>query len=94
MTVLKYKSKKHIIFSLGLILLLLFLKPSWHVLTLAPSYIFNSSPPVENHGCVMVDMEEGQLTVLLPQDEKHLSHVNTHKEKCKKTQLHDYVHKN
>lgn len=27
----------------------------------------------------MVDMEEGQLTVLLPQDEKYLNHTNTHK---------------
>ena len=29
------------------------------------------NPPEEHHGAVMVDMEERDLTVLLPQDEEH-----------------------
>lgn len=49
-----------------------------HSLTLATSHKFHPSPPVEDHGGVMVDVEEGQLTVLLPQDEKYLNTHNTH----------------
>lgn len=50
-----------------------------YVLTLATSHIFNPSPPVEDHGGMVVHMEEGQLTVLLSQDEKYLKNINKHK---------------
>lgn len=42
------------------------------VLTLAPGHVFHPSPPVEDHGGVVVDVQEGQLAVLLSQDEKYL----------------------
>ena len=41
-------------------------------LTLSTSKILHPGPPVEDHGAVVIDMEEGQLVVLLPQDEKYL----------------------
>lgn len=41
-------------------------------LTLASCHVFDPSPPVEDHGAVVVDMQERQLTVLLPQDEEKL----------------------
>ena len=34
--------------------------------------IFDPSPTVDDHGCMVKDVEEGQLVVLLPQDEKYL----------------------
>lgn len=33
-------------------------------------HILDSCPPVKDHGAVVVDMKEGHLTALLPQDEK------------------------
>lgn len=50
----------------------------WVELTLPSSHILNSSPPVEDHCGVVVDVKEGQLTVLLSQDEKYLQHKNMH----------------
>lgn len=41
-------------------------------LTLASSQILDPCPPVEDHGAMVIDMQEGQLTVLLPQDEEKL----------------------
>ena len=43
---------------------------SW--LTLSSGHIFDSRPPVEDHGAVVVDVEERNLIVLLPQDEEEL----------------------
>jgi hypothetical protein len=41
-------------------------------LTLSTSKILHPGPPVEDHGAVVIDVEEGQLVVLLPQDEEDL----------------------
>lgn len=37
---------------------------------LSSGYIFDSCPPVEDHGAVVVDVEKCQLAVLFPQNEK------------------------
>ena len=34
-------------------------------LTLATGRVFSTEPPVEDHGAVMVDVEEGHLIILL-----------------------------
>lgn len=41
------------------------------VLTCTSSIPLHSDPPEEDHGAVMVDMKEGDLVVLLPQNEEH-----------------------
>lgn len=41
------------------------------VLTLAACHPLDSDPPQCEHGAVMVHMKEGDLVVLLPQDEEH-----------------------
>lgn len=41
-------------------------------LTLSSSHILDSGPPVEDHGGVVVHVQEGHLVVLLPQDEEDL----------------------
>lgn len=40
-------------------------------LTLPSRDPFDANPPEDEHGAVMVDMEEADLVELLPQDEKH-----------------------
>ena len=42
-------------------------------LTLSTSNILHPGPPVEDHGAVVIDVQEGQLVVLLPQDEEDLN---------------------
>lgn len=42
-------------------------------LTLPSRNILDPCPPVENHGAVMIHMQKGQLIVLLPQNEEHLT---------------------
>ena len=41
------------------------------VLTLSSRDPLDSDPPEDEHGAVMVDMEEADLVDLLPQDEEH-----------------------
>lgn len=41
-------------------------------LTLSSGYILDPRPPVEDHGAVMVNVQEGHLIVFLPQDEEQL----------------------
>lgn len=41
-------------------------------LTLADWNIFCCHPPVDNHSGMMIHMKEGNLVVLLSQDEKYL----------------------
>lgn len=40
------------------------------VLTLPPGDPFDADPPEDEHGAVVVDVEEADLVELLPQDEK------------------------
>lgn len=41
-------------------------------LTLSSGHIFDSRPPVEDHGGMVVHVKKGDLVVLLPQDEEDL----------------------
>lgn len=49
---------------------LLTCQSSW--LTLSAGHILDSSPPVDDHGAVVVNVKERHLAVLLPQDEEEL----------------------
>ena len=42
-------------------------------LTLSTSYPFQSNPPQANHSCVVINMKESYLIVLLTEKEKYLS---------------------
>lgn len=41
------------------------------LLTLSSCHPFDADPPQREHGAVVVDVQEGDLVELLPQDEKH-----------------------
>lgn len=41
------------------------LRESSLFLTLSPSHVFHSCPPVEDHGSMVIHMKEGDLVILL-----------------------------
>lgn len=49
---------------------------SMQLLTLSTCHPFDTNPPQEEHGGMVIDMEKGNLTVLLAQDKENLSSFN------------------
>lgn len=45
------------------------------LLTLSSCHPFDTDPPEREHGAMVVDVQEGNLTEFLPQDEKHCVQV-------------------